>query len=73
MTDQIHSGAMPYPKERRLNLRLPGELCDQLTVLAAKEDRSVNAEIVNLLLEMVALREWHLEAQRRAREWERRQ
>lgn len=54
MVDSLRA-KMAYPDEKRMTLRYPGMLQDQLTELARRDHRSVNGEIVWLL--MVAI-EW---------------
>jgi len=37
------------PEDKRLLVRLPSELADQLTIIAGRERRSLNAQIVYML------------------------
>ncbi len=45
---------MEEPEDKRILVRLPGELADQLNIIAGRERRSLNAQIVYMLERSVA-------------------
>jgi hypothetical protein len=60
--------AVPYPDEQRFTLRLPRALRDQLGEAAREDHRSVNEEIVWLVILAIEQRAATLRAFERARE-----
>jgi hypothetical protein len=63
MASNMHD--VPYPQEVRLALRLPGSLHARLVRAADRDRRSINSEIVFLLLVGVAQAELRQDAEER--------
>lgn len=57
MPPHVHFTPVPYPRERRFGLRLPGRLYERLMTLATRDDRSLNEEVVHLLRLAAAIEE----------------
>lgn len=62
-------GAVPFPDEVRLALRLPGALHARLVKLAEADQRSLNSEIVYLLLAQAAITEIRRAANEQLQAW----
>lgn len=55
MPRSLNSAPMPYPDEQRMTLRLPRELREDLEACRKADHRSLNAEIVWLLVTAVEI------------------
>jgi len=52
-SDPARRTAEPQPRDKRLNVRLPAHLLDQISKLAAKDNRTASGLVVHVMTEYV--------------------